>query len=112
MPRTDLDDLLAFLAVARERSFTRAASRLGVSRSALSRIIRGLMAALGLRLLARTTLSVAPTEAGERLLRTVGPQIEEIEPRWPRSASSARSPPAPSASRPTSTRPKRSSGPP
>src|SRR5918997_6252313 len=76
MPRTDLDDLLAFLAVARERSFTRAASRLGVSQSALSQTVRGLEARLGMRLLTRTTRSVAPTEAGERLPRTVGPPLE------------------------------------
>jgi DNA-binding transcriptional LysR family regulator len=79
MPRADLNDLLAFLAVARERSFTRAAAQLGVSQSALSQTIRGLEARLGLRLLTRTTRSVAPTEAGERLLRTVGPRLEEID---------------------------------
>jgi DNA-binding transcriptional LysR family regulator len=79
MPRENVNDLLAFLAVARERSFTRAAARLGVSQSALSHTIRGLEARLGLRLLTRTTRSVAPTEAGERLLRTVGPRFEEIE---------------------------------
>src|SRR5687768_15767977 len=72
-------DLMAFLAVARERSFTRAAAQLGVSQSALSHTIRGLEERLGLRLLTRTTRSVAPTEAGERLLHTVGPRIEEIE---------------------------------
>jgi len=71
-------DLIAFLTVARERSFTRAAAKLGVSQSALSQTIRGLEARLGLRLLTRTTRSVAPTEAGERLLRTVGPRFEEI----------------------------------
>ena len=70
---------LAFLAVARERSFTRAAAQLGVSQSALSQTVRGLEARLGLRLLTRTTRSVAPTEAGERLLRTVGPRFDEIE---------------------------------
>ena len=73
------DDLSAFLAVARERSFTRAAAKLGVSQSALSHTIRGLEARLGLRLLTRTTRSVSPTEAGERLLQTVGPRFEEIE---------------------------------
>jgi DNA-binding transcriptional LysR family regulator len=78
MARQTLDDLLAFVVVARERSFTRAAARLGVSQSALSHTIRGLEARLGLRLLARSTRSVAPTEAGERLLRVVGPRIEEI----------------------------------
>jgi DNA-binding transcriptional LysR family regulator len=79
MPRTDLDDLLAFLAVARERSFTRAAAKRGVSQSALSQTIRGLEARLGLRLLTRTTRSVAPTEAGERLFRALGPRLDEIE---------------------------------
>ena len=79
MPRTDLNDIVAFLAVARERSFTRAAARLGVSQSALSQAVRGLEARLGLRLLTRTTRSVAPTEAGERLLRAAGPRLEEIE---------------------------------
>ncbi|MDA8251286.1 MAG: LysR family transcriptional regulator [Rhodospirillales bacterium] len=79
MPRDNLSDLLAFLAVAREESFTRAAAQLGVSQSALSHTIRGLEARLGLRLLARTTRSVAPTEAGERLLRTVGPRFDEID---------------------------------
>jgi DNA-binding transcriptional LysR family regulator len=79
MPRQDVNDLLAFLAVARERSFTRAAAKLGVSQSALSHTIRGLEARLGLRLLTRTTRSVSPTEAGERLLLTVGHRFEEIE---------------------------------
>src|SRR6202795_765621 len=79
MPRENLNDLLAFLAVARERSFTRAAAKLGVSQSALSHTIRGLEERLGLRLLTRTTRSVSPTEAGERLLQTVGPRLEEIE---------------------------------
>jgi DNA-binding transcriptional LysR family regulator len=79
MSRTDLDHLHAFLAVARERSFTRAAAKLGVSQSALSQTVRGLEARLGLRLLARTTRRVAPTEAGERLLRTLGPRFEEID---------------------------------
>jgi DNA-binding transcriptional LysR family regulator len=79
MPRQNANDLLAFLAVARERSFTRAAAKLGVSQSALSHTIRGLEERLGLRLLTRTTRSVAPTEAGDRLLRTVGPRFDEIE---------------------------------
>jgi DNA-binding transcriptional LysR family regulator len=79
MPRTDLNDVQAFLAVARERSFTKAAAKLGVSQSALSHTIRGLEARLGLRLLSRTTRSVSPTEAGERLLRAVGPHFVEIE---------------------------------
>lgn len=72
MPRGNFNDLLAFLAVARERSFTRAAAKLGVSQSALSHTISGLEARLRLRLLIRTTRSVSPTEAGERLLGTVG----------------------------------------
>ncbi len=75
----NLDDLLAFVAVARERSFTKAAAKLGVSRSALSHTLRGLEARLGIRLLTRTTRSVSPTEAGERVLRTVGQRIDEIE---------------------------------
>jgi DNA-binding transcriptional LysR family regulator len=79
MLRDNLNDVLAFLAVARERSFTRAAAQLGVSQSALSHAMRGLEARLGLRLLARTTRSVAPTEAGERLLRALGPRFDEIE---------------------------------
>jgi DNA-binding transcriptional LysR family regulator len=79
MPRQSVNDLLAFLAVARDGSFTKAASKLGVSQSALSHTIRGLEERLGLRLLTRTTRSVAPTEAGERLLRTIGPRFDEIE---------------------------------
>ncbi|MGT2434522.1 LysR family transcriptional regulator [Bradyrhizobium betae] len=79
MARTNINDLLAFLAVARERSFTRAAAQLGVSQSALSHTVRGLEERLGLRLLTRTTRSVAPTEAGERLLRNIGPRFEEID---------------------------------
>ena len=79
MPRADLNDIAAFLTVARERSFTRAAAQLGVSQSALSQTVRGLEARLGLRLLTRTTRSVVPTEAGERLLRTAGPRLEEID---------------------------------
>src|SRR5713101_7193466 len=79
MPRQNVNDLLAFLAVARERSFTKAAAKLGVSQSALSHTMRGLEARLGLRLLTRTTRSVSPTEAGERLLQTGGHRFEEIE---------------------------------
>ena len=79
MQRGRLDDLLAFLAVARERSFTNAAAKLGVSQSALSHTIRELEARLGVRLLTRTTRSVSPTEAGERLLHSVGPRLEEVE---------------------------------
>jgi len=79
MQRGNLDDLLAFMAVAREGSFTKAAAKLGVSQSALSYTIRELEARLKLRLLTRTTRSVSPTAAGERLLRNVGPRLEEIE---------------------------------
>src|SRR5260370_34023511 len=79
MQRGNLDDLLAFLAVARERSFTKAAAKLGVSQSALSHTMRELEARLGVRLLTRTTRSVSPTEAGERLLQTAGPGLEEID---------------------------------
>jgi DNA-binding transcriptional LysR family regulator len=78
MQRGTLDDLAAFAAVGTERSFTKAAVKLGVSQSALSHTIRELEARLGVRLLARTTRSVAPTEAGERLLRIVGPRFDEI----------------------------------
>lgn len=79
MPRSNLDDLVAFIAVARARSFTRAAARLDVSQSALSHALRGLEARLGVRLLNRTTRSVSPTEAGERLRRAIGPHFEGIE---------------------------------
>lgn len=79
MARENLNDLLAFVTVARTASFTRAAAQLGVSQSALSQTIRGLEARLGVRLLTRTTRSVSPTEAGERLLETVGPHLDEIE---------------------------------
>jgi DNA-binding transcriptional LysR family regulator len=79
MARDNINDILVFLAVARERSFTRAAAKLGMSQSALSHIVRGLEARMGVQLLARTTRSVAPTEAGERLLETVAPRFEEIE---------------------------------
>ena len=74
MARENITDLIAFLAIARERSFTKAAARLGVSPSALSHTIRALEERLGIRLLTRTTRSVAPTEAGERLLRSVAPR--------------------------------------
>jgi DNA-binding transcriptional LysR family regulator len=79
MPREHFNDLQAFLVVARSRSFTKAAAQLGVSPSALSHTMRGLEERLGIRLLTRTTRSVSPTDAGERLLRTVGPRFEEIE---------------------------------
>ncbi len=79
MARDSMADLVAFLEVARERSFTRAAAHLGVSPSALSHTIRKLEERLGVRLLTRTTRSVSPTEAGDRLLRTVGPHFDEIE---------------------------------
>jgi DNA-binding transcriptional LysR family regulator len=79
MHRTNLNDLVAFLAVARERSFTKAAAKLGISQSSLSHTIRDLETRLGIRLLTRTTRSVSPTEAGERLLNTAGPNLEEVE---------------------------------
>src|SRR3954468_1485816 len=79
MMRENINDLIAFLTVARERSFTRAAAQLGVSQSALSHTVRGLEERLGLRLLTRTTRSVAPTQAGERLLRNFGPRLRGIE---------------------------------
>ena len=79
MQRGHMDDLLAFLAVARERSFTGAAAKLAVSPSALSHTLRELEARLGVRLLTRTTRRVVPTEAGERLVQSLGPHFEEIE---------------------------------
>ena len=79
MDRKDLSEMLWFMAVAEERSFTKAAVRLGTSQSTLSLTIRQLEERLGFRLLTRTTRSVAPTEAGERLLRSLAPRISEIE---------------------------------
>src|SRR5438105_13378357 len=79
MQRGNLDQLVAFVAVARERSFTKAAAKLGLSQSALSHTMRELEERLGVRLLTRTTRSVSTTEAGERLLRTIGPRFDEIE---------------------------------
>jgi DNA-binding transcriptional LysR family regulator len=79
MNRHELDDMLWFLAVAEERSFTKAAAKLGTSQSTLSHTIKQLEARLGLRLLTRTTRSVSPTEAGERLLRALAPRIRDIE---------------------------------
>jgi hypothetical protein len=79
MARENLNDIVAFLAVAREKNFTRAAAKLGVSQSALSHTIRALETRLGLKLLTRTTRSVAPTDAGERLLTAVGPHFEDIQ---------------------------------
>lgn len=79
MKREDLADLAAFVTVARERNFTRAANRLGMSQSALSQIVRRLEERLGLRLLARTTRSVAPTEVGEHLLSSLGPMLDQMD---------------------------------
>lgn len=79
MARQDFNDLLWFLAVAEERSFTRAAAKLGVAQSTLSHAIKQLEARMGLRLLSRTTRSVATTEAGERLKNALSPRISEIE---------------------------------
>jgi len=79
MPRQTISDLIAFRAVARERSFTRAAAQLGVSPSAVSHTMRALEERLGVRLLARTTRSVLPTDAGERLLGAIGPHFDGIE---------------------------------
>src|SRR5437764_2087564 len=78
MPRSDFDNLHAFLLVARERSFTRAAAQLGVTQSALSHTIRALEARLNVRLLTRTTRGVAPTEAGERLYKSLELHYEGI----------------------------------
>src|SRR5579864_5216827 len=79
MRREELGDLAAFLAVAEERSFTRAAAKLSTSQSALSHTLKRLEARLGLRLLNRTTRSVVPTEAGERLIETLRPALEDID---------------------------------
>jgi DNA-binding transcriptional LysR family regulator len=79
MPREILHDLLAVLAVARERSFTRAAAQLGISQSTLSHTVKALEERLGVRLLTRTTRSVSTTEAGERLIESLAPRFEEIE---------------------------------
>ncbi|WP_145553934.1 LysR family transcriptional regulator [Yersinia canariae] len=79
MLKENFNDLISFLMVARERSFTKAAAKLGVSQSALSHSIRGLEERLELRLLTRTTRSVAPTEAGERLANSLEPRFAEIE---------------------------------
>jgi DNA-binding transcriptional LysR family regulator len=79
MRRDELGDLTAFLAVAEERSFTRAAARLGTSQSSLSQTVRRLETRLGLRLLARTTRSVAATEAGDQLIETLRPAFDEID---------------------------------
>jgi len=78
MAKSHFDDLHAFLMVAREGSFTRAAAKLGVTQSALSQTIRALETRLDLRLLTRTTRSVSPTSAGERLLQTIGPRLDDI----------------------------------
>lgn len=79
MQRDEMADLTAFAVVAEERSFTRAAARLGMSQSALSQVMRRLEARLGLRLLTRTTRSVAPTQAGEQLLETLVPALGELD---------------------------------
>ncbi|MDY0977194.1 LysR family transcriptional regulator [Massilia sp. CFBP9012] len=79
MAKENLNDLMAFVAVARERSFTRAAAQIGISRSALSHSMRALEARLGIQLLTRTTRSVSTTEAGARLLGVIAPRIDEIE---------------------------------
>ena len=79
MERADASDLLAFLAVARERSFTRAAARLAIAQPTLSQIVRNLEERLGVRLLNRTTRSVTPTQAGERLLQKIGPKFDEMD---------------------------------
>src|SRR5215212_5840173 len=110
MRRDNVNDLTAFIVVAREQSFTKAAAQLGVSQSALSYTIRMLEARLGLRLLTRTTRSVSLTEAGERLLRSIGPRFDEIESEIAALGPCATSPPGPSASPPSSTPPRPSSG--
>jgi len=79
MPRHNLNDLQSFLAVAREGSFTKAAARLGVTQSALSQTVSGLEKRLQIRLLTRTTRSVSPTSAGERLMQAIGYRFDEVE---------------------------------
>ena len=79
MARDRISDVQAFLAVARERSFSRAATKLGLSPSSLSHTVRSLEESLGVRLLTRTTRSVSPTEAGARLIESVGPRLAEVE---------------------------------
>ena len=79
MKRDEIADLMAFVAVAEERSFTKAARRLGMAQSALSQIVRRIEERLGMRLLSRTTRSVAPTEAGERLIATLGPMLRDLD---------------------------------
>ena len=79
MRREQLGELMAYATVAEERSFTRAAAKLGMTQSSLSHLVRRLEASLGVRLLSRTTRSVAPTDAGERLLRTLRPALDEID---------------------------------
>ncbi|MBR0553214.1 LysR family transcriptional regulator [Stakelama marina] len=79
MVRRTVNDLLAFRSVAQEHSFTRAAAQMGLSPSALSHAVRGLEERVGVRLLTRTTRSVSPTQAGERLLATIAPRFDEIE---------------------------------
>ncbi len=81
MRREDMADLTAFVVVAEAKNFTRAAAKLDLSQSALSQIVRRLEARLGVRLLARTTWSVAPTEAGERLLQSLAPMLHDIDQR-------------------------------
>lgn len=79
LSRSNINDLVAFVAVARARSFTKAAAKMGLSQSALSHTVRQLETRLGVRLLTRTTRAVSPTEAGERLLKNIGPHFDEIE---------------------------------
>lgn len=79
MARDDLSDLLVFLEVGRERSFTKAAKKLGLSQSTLSHAVQRLESSLGVRLLTRTTRSVSPTVAGEQLMNSAGPRLEEVQ---------------------------------
>jgi len=111
MQRTNLNDLVAFVTVARERSFTRAAAKLSLSQSSLSHLIRDLEERLGVRLLTRTTRSVSPTDAGEHLLNTVGPHLEEVEAELVSLRElGKKSPAVPSVSRPPTTQRTRSCG--
>jgi len=110
MPRHNLNDLLAFVTVAREGSFTRAAARLGVTQSALSQAVLGLETRLEIRLLTRTTRSVSPTAAGERLVQAIGYRFDR--PHRPQPADGRRRLPILLRQEPDTESPRRSGGPP
>ncbi len=112
MRRDEIADLAAFVVVAEERSFTKAAARLGMAQSALSQIVRRIEQRLGLRLLSRTTRSVAPTDAGERLIATLGPMLNDLDAAIASLGELRDRPAERSASRRSNTPPGRSSFPP